>query len=87
MEFFVYIIKNSVTKKRYIGQTDNLQKRLDRHNGILPNKKTSFSSKNVNGGLWQIVYQEIFKTRKEAIIREKELKSGKGREFIKGLGC
>jgi putative endonuclease len=32
---------------------------------------------------WKIFYFEEFSTKKEALFREKELKSGKGREFIK----
>jgi len=31
---------------------------------------------------WTIVYQESFSTKSNALKREKELKSAKGREFI-----
>jgi len=80
--FFVYAIINN-TGKIYIGQTSDLEKRLQRHNGILKNKKSSYTSKNK--GVWEILYKENFDTRKEAITREKELKSAKGREFLKKL--
>ena len=46
-------------------------------------KKKSFTSKN--DGLWVLVYKEEFKTRSEAVKREKQLKSSRGREFIKNL--
>lgn len=77
----VYAIYNQERNKIYIGHTANLEDRLKRHNGTLPNKAKSFTSKN--SGIWQLVYQETFNTREEARNREKELKSYQGREFIK----
>lgn len=32
---------------------------------------------------WIVIYVEFFKTKKDALAREKELKSGKGRDWIK----
>jgi len=63
MIFFVYVIRNSVTGKIYIGQTNNIEERLRRHNGIVKNKKTSYTAKNISIGNW------------ETFILEKELKS------------
>lgn len=83
--FFVYAIRNSSNGKIYIGYTENLTNRLNRHNGVLKTSKKSFTSKNKNDGEWLIVYREIYNDRKEAIKREKELKTQKGREFIKIL--
>ncbi|MFA6145706.1 MAG: GIY-YIG nuclease family protein [Patescibacteria group bacterium] len=81
--FYVYTIYNSIRDKIYIGQTANLDERLKRHNKILKNKSTSFTNKN--SGNWKLIYKEEFKTRQEAIKREKELKSFQGRKFIKNL--
>ncbi|MFA5870309.1 MAG: GIY-YIG nuclease family protein [Candidatus Paceibacterota bacterium] len=81
--FFVYLIKSKTSGKIYIGQTINLEKRLMRHNGILPTKNSSFTNKQ--GENWEVLYTEQFKTRTEAKKRERELKSGKGREFLKNL--
>ncbi|MBP9817734.1 GIY-YIG nuclease family protein [Candidatus Shapirobacteria bacterium] len=83
MEFVVYVLINSETNKIYIGQTTNLEKRIDRHNGLLANRTKSYTSKNKNIGIWLLGYKEVLKTRKEAIIREKELKSYQGRQFLK----
>ena len=80
--FSTYVIKNQ-NDKIYIGHSENLSERLKRHNRILKNKKTSFTSKNK--GIWEVVHEEKFKTRKEAMAREKELKSFRGREFIRNL--
>lgn len=81
MKFFVYVIKSKLTDKIYVGYTNNLEIRTKRHNQKLPNKKSSFTSKNK--GPWEIVYQEEFLTSKEAKIREKQLKSARGRKFVK----
>ena len=81
MPFYVYALQNKQRGKIYIGQTENLQERLARHNKELPSKKSSFTSKM--SGSWEIVYSEECVTRKEAMKREKELKSFRGREFVK----
>ncbi len=79
--FYVYVIKNQLNDKIYIGQTVDREKRLKRHNLELPAKTKSYTYKN--RGRWKLIYQEIFNTREEAIIREKELKSFRGREFVR----
>ena len=80
MTYTVYVITNE-NNKIYIGQTNDLEKRLLRHNDILPNKNSSYTHRM--NGKWELVYQEEFRTRTEAIQREKQLKSYKGRLFIK----
>ena len=79
--FFVHIIKNSVIGKIYIGHSSDLKNRVKRHNGLLKNKPKSFTSKNK--GIWKLIHNERYKTRAEAIKREKWLKSGVGREYVK----
>jgi len=79
MSFSVYVIRN-IKQKLYIGHTADMRERLLRHNGSLPTKSSSYTSKQ--GGPWELVYAERFRTRKEAMHREKELKSAKGREFL-----
>jgi len=80
--FYVYVIINE-KDKIYIGYTSNLKKRLLRHNGLLNSKKKSFTYKNK--GPWKLVHFETFNTRSEATKREKELKSSRGRNFIRNL--
>lgn len=80
--FYVYVIQNE-KDKIYIGQTEDLEKRLARHNGTLKSKTSSFT--NINKGQWDLVYKEICKSRAEAITREKQLKSYKGRQFIRSV--
>jgi len=81
MEYYVYVLQNAERKKIYIGYTNNLEKRIARHNKQLPNKRSSYTSRM--SGAWKLVYSEKFKTRKEAMKREKELKSFRGREFLR----
>lgn len=81
MAYFVYVIRSEYSGKIYIGQTDNLELRLRRHNGTLPDNKRSYT--RLNKGPWKVVYQEVFSTRSEDIKREKYLKSHHGRDWIR----
>ncbi|MCI0449145.1 MAG: GIY-YIG nuclease family protein [Chlorobi bacterium] len=57
--------------------TTNLNQRFLSHN-VLSNKGWTKKFRP-----WEIVYKEEFSTKSEALKREKELKSFKGREFIR----
>ncbi len=73
MLFSVYILK-SISGKYYIGQTNNLSERINRHN-------SGRSRYTKSRGPWELVYSEAFATREEAVRREQELK----RRHIKGV--
>ena len=77
--YFVYVIFSDSVKKKYTGHTENLERRLFEHNNGLLGKFTK------GKGPWRLIHSEEFQSREEAVRREKELKSGKGREFIKSL--
>lgn len=81
--FWVSVLKSELTGKIYVGQTRDLETRLKRHNGILFSKASSYTFRNK--GPWVLEYSEKFDTRREALVREKELKSYKGREFIQEI--
>lgn len=83
MALKIYVIKSEATGKIYIGQTSDLTERLKRHNHLLPIKKKGFTSKN--RGPWKLVYCEDYPDRSSALAREKFLKSGRGREFLKTI--
>ena len=78
MSYFVYAIYNPQNDKIYIGQTVDLVARLSQHNDSSFKKFTSRYSGN-----WTLVYKESFRSRSEAIKREKQLKSYQGRRFVK----
>ena len=73
--YFIYVIE-SKTGLRYIGQTENLEKRIDQHNS----KLSTWTKRDTE---WKIIYTEEYSSRKEVIIRERYLKSGQGRQWLK----
>ena len=76
--FTVYILQSLSSLKYYIGQTNNMTERLTRHN----TGRSAFTKKDRP---WKTIYQESFKTRAEAMQREKQIKSYKGGEAFKRL--
>lgn len=70
MSFFVYILRTS-SNTLYIGQTNNLEKRLKEHQN-----KSSKSAKYVRYfDSVELAYSEKYSTRKEAMQREAQLKN------------
>lgn len=76
--YTIYAIYNKNHNKIYIGQTTDLSRRLNEHNEHLMKGYTSHYD-----GIWCIIYKEYAKNRIEALEREKQLKSYRGREFVK----
>jgi len=82
--FCVYVLKNP-DGKFYIGQTADLKKRLREHND--PAYIFTRTTKRFRGP-WKLVYSETLLSRAAALAREKALKSGQGRAWLKiRLGC
>ncbi len=68
--YFVYILRTS-GNTLYIGQTNNLEKRLQEHKN-----KSGKSAKYLRMfSSFQLVYKEEYPTRVEAMKREAKLKS------------
>ncbi|NIM47482.1 MAG: GIY-YIG nuclease family protein [Candidatus Aenigmarchaeota archaeon] len=80
--FYVYAIYNQENNKIYIGQTNNLKRRILEHNSKDFNR-SYWTSKF--SGKWKLIYCKELSSRKEVILIEKQLKSHKGRRFIRGL--
>jgi len=78
IKYFVYVIQSEVDKRLYVGLSHNVAKRLKSHNN-----GENFSTKGFRP--WKLVYQEEIGTREDARKREKYLKSGYGKEFLKNL--
>lgn len=79
--FYVYSIYNKKHNRIYIGQTKDLDNRIKLHND-----KTFRNSYTARfDGEWILVYKEELENRIEALRKEKQLKSFRGREFIKNL--
>jgi len=73
--FYVYVIRNQ-DGRLYIGQTNDLERRLEQH-------QLGLGGWTRLRGPWTLVQTEEFETRGEAMKRERQLKSGRDR---KGVG-
>ena len=76
--FYVYAISSRVKNYIYVGLTNNLERRLKEHNNGRSKTTKSYVP-------FDLLYSEILESRKAARIREKYLKSGVGKEFLKSL--
>ncbi|MFZ2906251.1 MAG: GIY-YIG nuclease family protein [Cyclobacteriaceae bacterium] len=75
--YWVYVLYSTGFNKIYIGFTSDLEKRLLSHNQLATKGWTTKFRP------WKIIYKECFDSKQTAILREKQLKSAKGREFIR----
>ena len=74
--YYVYVLESEIDGRHYKGHTSDLKNRIGQHN--------SGKTKSTKGYRpWKLVYSEIYNTKEEAIEREKYLKSGIGREYLK----
>ncbi|MBK8557732.1 MAG: GIY-YIG nuclease family protein [Lewinellaceae bacterium] len=79
MNYTVYILFSKTYSKSYVGFTANLEERLKSHNE-LGNKGWTIKYRP-----WVLVHTEEYETKSEAMQREKYLKSGVGREWLKAM--
>ena len=77
--FTVYVLYSEKYNKIYIGYTSNIEQRLLSHNEL---ETKGYTSKFRP---WRLIYTEVFSEKSEAMKREKQLKTAKGREFIWNL--
>jgi putative endonuclease len=75
--FTVYAIYSEKFDKIYIGYTSNLEQRLLAHNEL---EQKGWTMKYRP---WKIIYTEVHTTKEAALKREKQLKTAKGRLFIR----
>ncbi len=74
--FTVYILYSPQYKKSYVGFTSDLQARLLSHNQLAHKGWT------LKFRPWTLIYVEEFSLKKDAMAREKWLKTGIGRDFV-----
>ena len=77
--FTVYALYSDHFDKIYVGFSSDIEKRLFSHNHAA-NKGWTKSFQP-----WKVIYSETFETKSEAIQREKQLKTSRGRDFIRGF--
>lgn len=73
--FTLYILYSVKLDRYYVGYTNNIERRLSEHNR-LKGKYTDI------GIPWVLVYSEEYKTKKEAMDRERFIKNKKSKQFI-----
>lgn len=74
----VYALRSTIKNYIYVGMTGDLERRIKEHN----------SGKNKSTKAYQpfvLIYTESFPDRVSARLKEKYLKSGSGKEFLKAL--
>ena len=75
--YTVYVLYSRKYDKIYVGHTSNLISRFHSHNEL------SHKGWTAKFRPWLVIYCEWFKSKSDAIKREKQLKSSKGREFVR----
>jgi putative endonuclease len=76
--WYVYAIISEKNGFIYVGMCLNLERRLKEHNA----GKSKFTKAYIP---WKLLYAEFVGERNKVRIKEKYLKSGIGKEFLKNL--
>lgn len=64
----IYLIQNSESGEHYYGYTTNLKSRIEIHN------KSGNTSTRRKKGIWVLVYAEAYRSKKDALTRERKIK-------------
>ncbi|MDD2753542.1 MAG: GIY-YIG nuclease family protein [Candidatus Portnoybacteria bacterium] len=74
--WYTYLLRSKRTKCWYTGCTDDLRKRFKQHNdGLVASTK--------GRGPFNIIYYEACLNKNDAFARERYLKSGMGKRYLK----
>ena len=74
--YFVYILESQKDHNWYIGFSRDIEQRLAQHNAH-KNRSTRFR------GPLKLIYYEAYIEKKDALGRERFLKSGSGHRFVR----
>ena len=78
MTYYVYILYSETINQYYVGQTQNIEERLQQH-------RNSRSKSTKKASDWVLVYSEVFAFRADSVNRESEIKKKKSRKYIENL--
>ena len=76
--FYTYIIYSTTNDKYYIGQCEDLEKRLSDHN----NSRSAYTK---SGKPWVLKWSKQWDARSEAIAEERRIKKKKSRKYVEWL--
>ncbi len=75
MDYTVYILYSQKRSRYYVGQTDDIEKRLIRHNNCLvPSTKY--------GAPWVLIFTAEVNNRSEALILERKIKKRGAERYL-----
>ena len=77
--FVTYVLYSEKFDKIYIGYTSDLINRFHSHNSLAKKGYT------IKFRPWEVLYLEFSDQKSDAMNREKQLKTSRGRAFIKEL--
>jgi putative endonuclease len=76
--YYTYILYSKIRDRYYVGYTSDLVSRLEKHN--------SGNSRSTKSGIpWKIVYYEEYKSKLDAMARERTIKNKKSKKYIEWL--
>ena len=78
MAYFVYIIQSLADGTYYVGSTQDMDDRLERHN----QGRSQYTQTKMP---WQLVYSEEYFNKSDAIKRENQIKKRKSKKDIDSL--
>ena len=78
MFYYIYILQSQKNYNLYVGVTANLRNRLAEHN-----RGENLSTKN--GVHWALIHYEAYRNQKDALRRERYLKTSQGSRLLKRM--
>ena len=76
--YYIYVLYSSLLDRYYVGQTEDLERRLRFHQ----EGESPYTSRASD---WKLMYTETFSDRTLTIKRELEIKRKKSRKYIEWL--
>jgi len=74
--YYTYVLRSKKDERLYTGATDDLRKRFKLHN-------SGKISSTMGRGPFELMYYEACLNQQDAFAREKFLKSGRGKLYLK----
>jgi putative endonuclease len=74
--YYVYVLRSNKSGNFYTGYTSDLRKRLTEH-------QSGLASYTKGRGPYELIYYEACRNQRDAIMREKYLKTGPGKRYLK----
>ncbi|MEK9201668.1 MAG: GIY-YIG nuclease family protein [Patescibacteria group bacterium] len=74
--YYVYVLRSKKDERWYTGFTSDLRKRFKEHN----NNENTYTK---GRGPFELLYYEAYRNKTDARSREKQLKSGQGKAYVR----